>query len=99
MYEQTTNGVKVTVKPIYLEDQSSPGDDHYVWAYHVTIQNQSADQLQLINRYWRITDAMGRVEEVRGPGVVGEQPVLGPGEAFEYTSGAPLSTPLPRVST
>lgn len=93
MYEQTTDGVKVTVKPIYLEDQSSPGDDHYVWAYHVVIENQSADEVQLINRYWRITDALGRVEEVRGPGVVGEQPVLKPGEAFEYTSGAPLTTP------
>lgn len=93
MYEQTTNGVKVTVKPIYLEDQSSPGDDHYVWAYHVTIENQSADRVQLINRYWQITDARGQIEEVRGPGVVGEQPVLSPGEAFEYTSGAPLTTP------
>lgn len=93
MYEQITNGVKVTVSPIYLEDQSSPGDDHYVWAYHVTIENQSADRVQLINRYWQITDARGQTEEVRGPGVVGEQPILNPGEAFEYTSGAPLTTP------
>lgn len=93
MYEEITDGIKVTVKPIYLEDQSSPSDDHYVWAYQVVIENLSDRTVQLINRHWRITDAMGRMEEVRGPGVVGEQPVLEPGERFEYTSGTPLSTP------
>jgi ApaG protein len=93
MYEQETDGIKVSVEPIYLEDQSQPSEDHYVWAYQVTIENRSPQTVQLLNRHWRITDAQGRTEEVRGPGVVGEQPVLRPGESFEYTSGTPLSTP------
>lgn len=93
MYESTTNRIKVTVKPYYLEEQSSPGDDHYVWAYHIRIENAGSDTVQLRNRHWKITDAGGRVQEVRGPGVVGEQPVLKPGEHFEYTSGTPLATP------
>jgi ApaG protein len=93
MYEQTTRAIKVVVKPIYLEDQSSPADDHYVWAYHVRIENRGAETVQLRRRHWQITDAMGRMQEVRGAGVVGEQPVLNPGEAFEYTSGTPLPTP------
>ncbi len=93
MYSAVTRSIKVTVKPIYLEDQSSPVDNHYVWAYQVRIENQGADTVQLRNRHWRITDSMGRVQEVRGAGVVGEQPVLHPGDAFEYTSGTPLPTP------
>ena len=93
MYEQQTRQIKVTVKPFYLEDQSSPDENHFVWAYHVRIENGGQDTVQLRNRYWRITDAMGRVQEVRGPGVVGEQPVLNPGDDFEYTSGTPLQTP------
>ena len=93
MYEQETRQIKVTVKPFYLEDQSSPDENHFVWAYHVRIENDSGETVQLRNRYWRITDAMGRVQEVRGPGVVGEQPVLNPGDDFEYTSGTPLQTP------
>lgn len=93
MYSETTRAIKVTVKPIYLDDQSSPGDGHFVWAYHVRIENQGPEVVQLRNRYWRITDSLGRVQEVRGAGVVGEQPVLKPGEAFEYTSGTPLPTP------
>lgn len=93
MYSATTEGIRVTVKPHYLEDQSSPEEEHYVWAYQVFIENMSADTVQLLNRYWHITDANGRVQEVKGPGVVGEQPTLPPGEAFEYTSGCPLSTP------
>ena len=93
MYEQETDGIKVSVQPIFLEDQSKPSEDHYVWAYQVTIENFSSKTVQLLNRHWRITDAMGRTEEVSGPGVVGEQPVLKPGESFEYTSGTPLSTP------
>ena len=68
-------------------------EDYYVWAYQVRIENQGQETVKLLNRYWHITDATGRVEEVRGPGVVGEQPVLGPGEAFEYTSGCPLQAP------
>ena len=93
MYSETTRSITVTVKPIYLEDQSSPGDNHYVWAYQVRIENNGGETVQLLRRYWRITDALGRVQEVRGPGVVGEQPVLEPGESFEYTSGTPLATP------
>jgi ApaG protein len=93
MYSQTTRSIKVTVKPFYLEDQSSPADDHYVWAYQVRIENCGRETVQLRRRHWRITDNRGRVQEVRGPGVVGEQPVLRPGESFEYTSGTPLATP------
>ena len=92
-YSATTRSIKVVVKPFYLEDQSSPPEDHYVWAYHVRIENHGAETVQLRRRHWRITDALGRVNEVRGPGVVGEQPVLEPGESFEYTSGTPLETP------
>ena len=93
MFSETTRAITITVEPTYLDEQSSPEDGHYVWAYHIRIENEGADTVQLLNRYWRITDANGRVEEVRGPGVVGEQPVLAPGEAYEYTSGCPLPTP------
>jgi ApaG protein len=93
MYAEVTRSIKITVKPVYLEDQSSPAENHYVWAYHIRIENEGSRTVQLINRYWRITDALGRTQEVRGAGVVGEQPVLRPGETFEYTSGTPLSTP------
>jgi len=93
MYSQTTNSILVTVEPTYLDDQSSPDEDHYVWAYSVKIENQGVQIVQLKNRYWHITDARGHIQEVRGPGVIGEQPVLKPGESFEYTSGTPLGTP------
>jgi ApaG protein len=93
MYSETTRSIRVTVEPFYLEDQSSPAEDHYVWAYHVRIENRGKETVQLRSRYWRITDNRGQVQEVRGPGVVGEQPVLRPGESFEYTSGTPLPTP------
>jgi ApaG protein len=93
MYTNTTRGITVTVKPFYLDDQSSPGDSHYVWAYRVRIENHGEETVQLMRRRWRITDAIGRVQEVQGAGVVGEQPVLNPGDAYEYTSGTPLPTP------
>ena len=93
MYEAITDEIKVTVRPVYLEAQSEPDENHFVWAYHVRIENLGARAVQLRNRYWRITDARGRVQEVRGPGVVGEQPMLKSGEVFEYTSGTPLTTP------
>lgn len=93
MYSAVTRSIRVTVKPVYLDEQSSPGDNHFVWAYHVRIENEGADVVQLRSRHWRITDSFGRVQEVRGAGVVGEQPVLKPGKAFEYTSGTPLPTP------
>lgn len=93
MYTQTTKAIKVTVKPIFLADQSSPANNTFVWAYHVRIENGGADVVQLRNRHWVITDGLGRVQEVQGAGVVGEEPVLKPGDAFEYTSGTPLHTP------
>ncbi len=93
MYDQTTQSIRVTVKPIYLEEQSSPIESHYVWAYQVRIENEGRETVQLLNRRWQITDSLGRVQEVIGAGVVGEQPTLKPGEYFEYTSGTPLSTP------
>lgn len=93
MYEAVTKDIRVTVKPVYLEDQSSPTDNHYVWAYHVRIENNGTQSVQLRNRHWEITDGEGRFQEVDGPGVVGEQPVLMPGQSYEYTSGTPLSTP------
>ena len=93
MYSETTHAIRVTVKPFYLEDQSSPAENHYVWAYHVKIENVGSEKVQLRTRHWRITDALGRVQEVRGPGVVGEQPILKPGDSFRYTSGCPLRTP------
>lgn len=93
MYHETTRSIRVTVEPFYLEDQSSPSDNHFVWAYQVRIENMGTDTVRLVNRYWHITDSLGRVQEVRGVGVVGEQPTLKPGESFEYTSGTPLPTP------
>jgi len=93
MYSETTNFIKVTVQPQYIDDESSPENDHFIWAYHVLIENRGSDTVQLLSRYWRITDALGRVQEVRGEGVIGEQPILEPGESHEYTSGTPLSTP------
>ncbi|TAN63377.1 MAG: Co2+/Mg2+ efflux protein ApaG, partial [Magnetospirillum sp.] len=74
-------------------DQSSPADNHYVWAYRVRIENHGDQTVQLMNRHWIITDAIGRTQEVKGAGVVGEQPVLHPGDGYEYTSGTPLPTP------
>lgn len=93
MYEKTTRDISVSVRSFYLEEQSSPEEDHFVWAYRVNIENRGKNTVQLLNRHWRITDKLGRLQEVRGSGVVGEQPVLKPGESFEYTSGCPLGTP------
>jgi ApaG protein len=93
MYQATTRTIQVTVESFYLDEQSTPSDDHYVWAYQIHIENQGPEVVQLLNRHWHITDANGRGQEVEGPGVVGEQPVLNPGESFEYTSGTPLTTP------
>ena len=93
MYQCTTHAIRITVKPAFLEEQSHPERGYYVWAYTITIENRSGDTVTLRSRYWRITDGKGKVQEVRGEGVVGEQPTLKPGESFEYTSGAPLTTP------
>ncbi len=92
MYEQVTRSIRVRVRPEYLEAQSAPDEGRYFWSYTVEIMNEGRETVQLRSRYWRITDANGHVEEVRGPGVVGQTPVIGPGESFEYTSGCPLKT-------
>jgi len=90
----TTEGIRVDVRSHYLADQSSPRDDRYVFAYTITISNEGARTAQLKTRHWIITDARGVVEEVRGDGVVGEQPRLEPGHSFQYTSGCVLNTPI-----
>lgn len=92
VYEQTTRGIRVRVLPAFLADQSNPDEDRYLWSYTITIENCGAETVQLIARHWQITDEAGRRQEVRGPGVVGAQPVLEPGQSFEYTSGCPLPT-------
>lgn len=92
-YERITRGIRVSVSPTFLEDQSDPDEPRYVWAYTVRINNESDTSVQLRTRYWRITDSRGQTDIVAGDGVVGEQPVIRPGEGFEYTSGAPLTTP------
>ena len=90
MYQAVTRGISVTVTPRYMPEESSPDQGRYFFAYTVEIINGSLDRVQLRSRYWRITDEHGHVQEVRGAGVVGEEPVLGPGESFSYTSGCPL---------
>jgi ApaG protein len=92
MYKAVTRGISVTVTPRYMPEESSPDQSRYFFAYSVEIINGSLDRVQLKARYWKITDAHGQVQEVRGAGVVGEQPILGPGESFSYTSGCPLAT-------
>jgi ApaG protein len=92
-YAKVTRGIRVSVRSFFLEDQSRPDDAHYVWAYRVKIANEGPVTVQLLRRTWEITDARGRTQHVHGAGVVGEQPVMEPGESFEYTSGTPLETP------
>jgi ApaG protein len=92
MYDAITRSIRIEVEPEFLDDQSSPEDSHFVWAYRVQIENQGGETVQLLSRHWTITDNLGRVQEVTGAGVVGEQPVIRPGESFEYSSGCPLST-------
>lgn len=93
MYTATTRAICVTVSPQYLPDQSDPAKSQYVWAYQVRIENRGDFTVQLRSRHWKITDGLGRLQEVKGPGVVGKTPMLRPGDVFEYTSGTPLSTP------
>src|SRR5881396_3013850 len=92
MYERITRGIKIVVRPQYLENQSKPEEGHFVWAYTIIVENHGRDTATLRTRYWKITDATGKVQEVRGAGVVGEQPTLKPGDTFQYTSGCPLKT-------
>jgi ApaG protein len=93
MYRAVTRNIEVSVTPEYLSERSAPDQGEYFWAYTIEITNRGTDTVQLRTRHWRITDANGRRQEVRGAGVVGKQPVLKPGESFEYTSGVPLPTP------
>ncbi len=93
MFTKTTHGMKITVLPQYIPGQSQPAEDFYVWAYTITMENHGGQPMHLLNRYWHITDGQGRVQEVRGPGVVGEQPVLKPGSTYRYSSGTHLPTP------
>ena len=92
MYTKTTKKINITVNPYFLEDQSEPEDQHYVWAYQVTINNLGKESVKLKNRYWRIIDSNGTKQEVKGEGVVGEQPIIYPGDFFEYKSFCPLPT-------
>ena len=93
MYTAVTHHVKVTVEPTFEPDRSDPNEGRYFWRYDIEIANLGDKPVTLLERHWRITDADGRHQEVRGPGVVGEQPTIGPGEAFRYASGCPLATP------
>jgi ApaG protein len=93
MYRATTRNIEVKAAPRFVAERSSPDNNHFFWAYTITITNHGDVTVQLKTRHWRITDSQGRVQEVRGAGVVGEQPILKPGEHFEYTSGVPLHTP------
>jgi ApaG protein len=92
MYRAVTRSIEVTVEPNFLPEKSSAEDDQYFWSYTIVITNSGAETVQLKTRHWVITDATGRQQQVRGEGVIGEQPVIGPGERFEYTSGVPLAT-------
>ncbi|MCP8941086.1 Co2+/Mg2+ efflux protein ApaG [Alsobacter sp. SYSU M60028] len=93
MYRAVTRQIQVTVTPSFMEEESSPEKGRYFWAYTVEIVNLGSETVRLRSRYWHIRDGLGRVQEVRGDGVVGKQPRLRPGERFEYTSGCPLETP------
>ena len=90
--EAVTRGIRVVVRSVFVPERSDPDNHEWFFAYRVRITNESSERAQLISRHWIITDGLGHVEEVQGAGVVGEQPVLGPGEHFEYTSACPLRT-------
>ena len=92
-YRAVTRSIEVTVTPRFIAERSSPDNGYYFWSYTINITNCGAETVQLTTRHWRITDATGKQQEVDGPGVVGEKPVLKAGESFEYTSGVPLPTP------
>jgi ApaG protein len=91
-YAATTAGITVRVAPRYLDDQSDPQAGEWAWSYHVRIENGTAADVQLLSRHWIITDGNGRVEQIRGDGVVGDQPLIAPGGAYDYVSGCPLPT-------
>ena len=93
MYTAVTRNIQVTVLPEFLRERSNPEHGQFFWAYTIEISNHGQADVQLTHRHWKITDANGALEEIRGPGVVGEQPILKPGDSFRYTSGCPLRTP------
>jgi len=93
VYEEITKKIKITVKPEFLEEHSDPEEKRFIWAYHIKIENVGNETVQLLSRSWKITDSLGRVQEITGSGVVGEKPFISPGNSFEYTSGTPLKTP------
>lgn len=93
MFTARTRNINVSVETRFLENESEPDNQYFVWAYHIRIANEGHETVQLLSRHWIITDGLGRVQEVKGEGVVGEQPILGPGGSYAYTSGTPLSTP------
>lgn len=93
MVTATTRDISVSVETSYLEKQSDPDEQYFVWAYRITIANHSNQTVQLLSRHWKISDGQGRVQEVRGEGVIGEQPILEPGANYTYSSGTPLQTP------
>jgi ApaG protein len=93
MYQAVTEHIRVTVRPEFIEQQSKPEDNKFIWAYTIIVENRGPETVTLLTRHWIITDGLGRRQDVRGDGVVGEQPTLLPGQRFEYTSGCPLSTP------
>ena len=93
MYQAVTRDIRITATPSFLADQSDPQKNQYFWSYTIEIANLGTSVVQLISRHWKITDAEGRQQEVKGAGVVGQQPVIRPGESFRYTSGCPLETP------
>lgn len=93
MYEQETAGMIVRVAPQFLPDESRPADGRFLWAYTIEIENRRPDAVKLMSRFWRITDENGATQEVRGEGVVGQQPIIEPGASFRYTSTAPLAAP------
>ena len=92
-YQRTTRGISVSVDPRFLDERSDPSEARFLWSYTIVITNNGSETVQLLSRHWKITDGQGVLEEIKGPGVVGEQPVLKPGDSFSYTSGCPLSTP------
>ncbi|MBN9602960.1 MAG: Co2+/Mg2+ efflux protein ApaG [Afipia felis] len=92
MYSAVTRQIEVLVEPEFLPERSSPENRQFFWAYSIVIVNESSETVQLKTRHWIITDGLGQQQEVRGEGVVGEQPVIAPGERYEYTSGVPLTT-------
>jgi len=93
MYQEQTRDIVIRVRPAFLDEESDPDEGVFVWSYTVEIENTGSASVQLMSREWRITDAFNKTEIIQGPGVVGEQPVIEPGQIFAYTSGAPLRTP------